>query len=366
MPTGLRVVVKLGTQVVSRAPGSGRSGPQGTDGMLALGPLGSLVEQVHGLLAAGHEVILVSSGAVGLGAARLGLGRPTSLADRQAAAAVGQGVLMAFYDALFTRVGRTVAQVLLTEDDFHRRSHYLDLSQAFERLLALGVVPIVNQNDVVSTKELALTGRVFGDNDRLAALVASNLGADVLLLLSNVDGLHTAPPGTPGATRIARFDASASYAIGEASALGTGGMGSKVEAARVAARSGVRVVIAHGHGPDVLRAAVDGDDVGTTFPPEAAMSRRRQWIAFATAPVGRLDVNDGARRALVDGEASLLWPGLVGVDGKFAEGDIVAIACDGTPIARGRARRGSDALREGIGSGRGVIVHRDDMVLEDP
>lgn len=349
-----RVVVKLGTQVVSRREGS-----------LALGPLGALVEQLHALRSDGHDVILVSSGAVGLGASRLGLGRPTSLADRQAAAAVGQSMLMAFYDGLFARVGCTVAQVLLTEDDFHQRGHYLDLHQAFERLLALGVIPVVNQNDVVSTKELALTGRVFGDNDRLAALVASNLRADLLLLLSNVDGLHTAPPGTPGATRIPVWSSEADFAIGEASALGTGGMGSKVEAARLAARAGVRVVIAHGHGRDTLARAVRGEDVGTSFPAETPLNKRRQWIAFAAAPQGSLSVNAGARQALLKREASLLWPGLLDVQGSFVEGDVVEICTDGVAFARGRARHTSDTLRAGIGNGRGVIVHRDDIVLED-
>ncbi len=354
MARGRRIVVKLGTHVVSRS-----------DGALALGPLGGLVEQIDGCLRDGHQVILVSSGAVGLGASRLHLERPTSLADRQAAAAVGQGVLMAFYDALFTRVGRTVAQVLLTEDDFLQRSHYLDLHQAFERLLALGVVPVVNQNDVVSTKELALVGRVFGDNDRLAALVASNLRADLLVLLSDVDGLYTAPPGSPGAERI-RIFGDKTYAIGEPSAMGTGGMRAKVEAARVASRSGVRAVIAHGHGPAVLSRILAGEDVGTTFPADPGLNRRRQWIAFAAAPRGRLVVNDGARCALLERDASLLWPGLTAVEGQFDEGDVVEIgSADGTLLGRGKARHGADTLRAGIGSGRGVIVHRDDMVLEE-
>lgn len=353
MADGSRVVVKLGTQVVSRL-----------DGTLALGPLGALVEQLNALCRQGHEVILVSSGAVGLGASRLGIGRPTSLADRQAAAAVGQSMLMGFYDGLFARVGRTVAQVLLTEDDFHQRSHYLDLSQAFERLVALGVVPVVNENDVVSTKELALTGRVFGDNDRLAALVASNLGADVLLLLSNVDGLYTAPPGTPGAERIPVFDAEAEFAIGEASSLGTGGMGSKVAAARVAARSGVKVIIADGHAPGVVEDAMAGRDVGTVFRPEGHLSRKRQWIAFAAGAQGQLHVNDGARQALVSKGASLLWPGILHVDGSFEEGGVVEIVCDGKLVARGRARQAAGALRDGIGKEKGVVVHRDDIVME--
>lgn len=349
-----RVVVKLGTQVVSR-----------TDGTLALGPLGALVEQLHALRTQGVEVILVSSGAIGLGASRLGTGRPTSLPDRQAAAAVGQGVLMALYDALFTRVGHTVAQVLLTEDDFHQRSHYVDLQAAFERLLSLGVIPIVNENDVVSTKELALTGRVFGDNDRLAALVASNLSADLLLLLSNVDGLYTAPPSEPGAERIAVFDESAAFAIGAASAMGTGGMGSKVDAAQMAARSGVRVVIADGHAPNVVLDAVDGADVGTVFAAATGLNRKRQWIAFAAAPEGTLTVNQGAATALADATASLLWPGVVAVEGAFEIGAVVVIMGPDGAVARGRARASSDTLRAGIGTERGVVVHRDDLVLEE-
>jgi glutamate 5-kinase len=351
----LRIVVKLGTQVVAR-----------DDGTLALGPLGSLVEQLHALRTAGHDVILVSSGAIGLGANRLGQKRPTSLAARQAAAAVGQGVLMALYDALFSRVGHTVAQVLLTEDDFHQRRHYVDLHQAFERLLALGVVPIVNENDVTSTKELALTGRVFGDNDRLAALVASNLQADLLLLLSNVDGLYTAPPGTPGATRIPVFDPDAEFAIGAASALGTGGMGSKVAAAQMAARSGVRVVIARGHTPDVVLDAVAGREVGTVFPPTGDLSPRRQWIAFAAATEGTLTVNQGAVDALRQSDASLLWPGVTHVEGDFTVGAVVQVDGPDGLVARGRTKVGSDPLRAGIGTERGIVLHRDDLVLEEP
>ena len=344
----MRIVVKVGTGVVSLE-----------DGRLALGRIGSLVEQIVALMGRGHQVVLVSSGAVGLGAARLGIGR-VDVVDRQAAAAVGQLSLLGLYDELVRRHGGTVAQVLLTETDFHHRAHYLNLAAALERLLELGALPIVNENDVVSTVELALHGQVFGDNDRLAALLASSLGADLLLLLSDVDGVYTAPPSEPGAERIRTFDATAEVSIGAGSAFGRGGMASKIGAARVAAQSGVQAVIASGCIPGTLLQVVDGADVGTTFLAEPGMNRRRQWIAFATVPSGTLEVNDGARRAVVERNASLLAPGLVRVDGTFESGAVVRLTCDGVEFARGILRCSSTELasRE-----RGVVVHRDDIAI---
>lgn len=344
----MRIVVKVGTGVVSR-----------DDGRLALGRIGSLVEQIVRLMEQGHQVVLVSSGAVGLGAARLGIGR-TDVVDRQAAAAVGQGSLLALYDELVRRHGGTVAQVLLTEADFHHRAHYLNLAAALERLLELGALPIVNENDVVSTVELALHGQVFGDNDRLAALLASSLGADLLLLLSDVDGVYTAPPSEPGAERIRTFDADAEVSIGAGSTFGRGGMASKIAAARVAAQSGVQAVIASGCTDGTLLAVVEGADVGTTFVAKPGMNRRRQWIAFATVPSGTLEVNEGARRAVVERNASLLAPGLVAVEGSFESGAVVRLACGGVEFARGILRCSSDELasRE-----RGVVVHRDDIAI---
>ncbi len=353
-----RIVVKVGTAVVSRS-----------DGRLALGRLGALVETLCELADAGHQVLLVSSGSVGVGAARLGLERPTELADRQAAAATGQGSLIALYDGLFRRQGRYCAQVLLTESDFHHRAHYLNLAQALERLLQLGLVPVINENDVVSTTELALapgaSGRraVFGDNDRLGALVAGNLGADLLVLLTDVDAVYTAPPSRPDAERIAVMSRSVDFEAGSAGTRGTGGIASKVRAARIAASAGVDTVIASGLVPGVLHRVLAGDDVGTRFPAEPGMNRRRRWIAFATAPAGRLVVNAGAADALLNGRASLLWPGITAVEGVFESGAVVEVAAAGRVIARGIVGKPSTALIEGLGVSRGVVLHRDDLAL---
>jgi len=348
-----RIVVKVGTAVVSRP-----------DGKLALGRLGALVEQLCELAEAGHQVLLVSSGAVGLGAARLGMSRPTALADRQAAAATGQGSLIALYDGLFRRQGRYCAQVLLTESDFHHRAHYLNLATALERLLQLGLVPVINENDVVSTVELALTGQVFGDNDRLGALVASSIGADLLVLLSDVDAVYTAPPGTPGAERIPIWSEGTAFRAGQASAGGTGGIQSKVAAARIAARAGVQAVIASGLGESGVLDVVQGRDVGTRFPAEPGMNRRRQWIAFATVPAGRLQVNTGAREALIERKASLLWPGVVAVEGEFGAGAVVEVCCEDRVFARGVVGQPSSALRSGLGGvERGTVLHRDDLAI---
>ena len=361
MKEGKRIVVKVGTAVVSRP-----------DGRLALGRLGALVEVLCELAEAGHQVLLVSSGSVGVGAARLGIERPTELADRQAAAATGQGSLIALYDGLFRRQGRYCAQVLLTESDFHHRAHYLNLAQALERLLQLGLVPVINENDVVSTTELALapgaSGRraVFGDNDRLGALVASNLGADLLVLLTDVDGVYTAPPSRPDAQRIAVMDRSVRFEAGSANARGTGGIASKVRAAQIAASAGVDTVIASGLAPEVLRRILAGEDVGTRFPAEPGMNRRRRWIAFATAPAGRLVVNPGAKNAVLNGTASLLWPGITAVQGVFESGAVVEVATDDTVFARGIVGLDSAALTAGLGQSRGVVLHRDDLAVLVP
>ncbi|MCB9679933.1 MAG: glutamate 5-kinase [Alphaproteobacteria bacterium] len=353
-----RVVVKVGTGVVARA-----------DGRLALGRMGALVEQIRALQDDGREVLLVSSGAVGLGAERLGLERrPQSIVDRQACAAAGQSSLMAFYDSLFGRLGGRCAQVLLTEDDFQVRHRYVHLAATLSRLLALGVVPVINENDTVSTVELALTGpTVFGDNDRLSALVASGLAADLLVLLTDVDGVYDRPPTEPGAARVSTWQG-APVRLGSGSSLGRGGMGAKLTAAQVGASAGVHVVVAGGTSPDVLPRILAGHDVGTWFPATDRPSSKRRWLALATAPAGRLVVNAGARQALVGGKASLLQPGVVAVDGDFEAGAIVSICAeDGTEVARGRCDRDADALRADLAggvSGRGkALVHRDQVVI---
>lgn len=351
-----RVVVKVGTGVVARP-----------DGGLALGRVGALVEQLHALQARGVDVLLVSSGAVGLGARRLGFDkRPERVVDRQACAAAGQGALVAFYDGLFQRLGGQCAQVLLTEEDFHFRQRFNNLTATLQRLLELGAVPVLNENDTLSTAELALEkGAVFGDNDRLSALVATYLGADALVLLSDVDAVYTAPPGTPGAAPIAVWTPETTFEEGAGSAGGRGGMGSKIAAARLAARSGVTAVIASGDDRAILSRVFAGEPVGTLFPARPGLARRKAWLAFATAPAGTLEVNAGARAALVERGASLLAVGITDVTGDFAAGDVVRITHQGEELARGVVGRASDALREALGSGaRGKpAVHRDDLVI---
>lgn len=348
-----RVVVKVGTAVVARE-----------DGGMALGRLGALVEQIHGLIADGREVILVSSGAVGLGVQRLGLDRkPTSRVDRQACAAAGQGALLGLYEHLFAKLGHRVAQVLLTEHDFGDRRRHVNLAATLERLLELGAVPVINENDVVSDS-LGPSGRVFEDNDRLAALVAAGVGCDAVVLLTDVDGVFTAPPGTPGAERISVL-ADQAVVVGAGSAVGRGGIQAKIDAARVAARSGCAAVIASGVRPDVLGAVFAGDDVGTLVPAEAGMARRRQWIAYAAVPEGVLTVDAGARKALVERQASLLAPGVVAVEGEFEAGAVVSVACAGEEFARGICAASASEVRQRMGqSGKTkALVHRDHVVM---
>lgn len=346
--------MKVGTSVVRRS-----------DGGLALGRLGSLVEALTTLHREGRQVLLVSSGAIGLGVERLGLsGRPKALADAQACAAAGQGTLTGLYDSLFSRLGVTVAQVLLTEADFHDRRRYVTLAQTLERLLQLGAIPLINENDAVSTDHLA----IFGDNDRLAALVASNIGCDALVLLSDVDGVYTGPPQEAGSARIDTWSADAQVRLGGVSPTGRGGMAAKIAAARVAARAGVPTVIASGYTPGAVLQVLSGEDVGTLFPPEGALSHRRRWLAFATAPQGTLEVNAGARAAMVDRNASLLLPGVISVEGDWSAGAVVRILHEGEEFARGVCGHDSAAIRAHLGSSeRGwVLVHRDRVaILED-
>lgn len=350
-----RVVVKVGTAIVTRP-----------DGKLALGRLGALAEALHGVRATGAEVVLVTSGAVGLGAQRLGFDkRPTTVVDRQACAAAGQGALIALYDALLRRLGLTAAQVLLTEDDFLHREQYLNVHATLERLLELGAIPVVNENDTVSTAEIALRkGEVFGDNDRLSALVAAGIDADLLVLLTDVDGVFTKPPSEDGAQLISVLDAQ-DIEIGEASAGGRGGMGSKIAAARLAAQSGCRAVIASGRDPEILGRLATGSDEGTHVPAAAAGSKRKRWLAFATAPTGRIVVNDGARSALAERGASLLPIGVVRIEGEFPAGSVVDIADEqGRSVARGLCALSAADARERIGrAGQRPLVHRNDVVL---
>ena len=350
-----RVVVKVGSSSLTSATGG-------------LDPerLSTLVDVLAGR---DSEVVLVSSGAIAAGLAPLGLPRrPRDLATQQAAASVGQSLLVQHYAAAFARHGRTVGQVLLTADDVVRRAHYRNAQTTLSRLLALHVVPVVNENDAVATAEIR-----FGDNDRLAALVAHLVRADALVLLSDVDGLYDGDPRRPGARLLAEVRGEADLAQvdarGAGSGLGTGGMASKVEAARIATAAGVPVLLgAAGAAIDVL----DGR-TGTCFHVTGSRrSARLLWLAHASTPSGRLLLDEGAVRAVVERRSSLLPAGITAVEGSFAAGDPVELcAPDGRSIARGLVAYDADELPALLGRstrdlGLREVVHRDDLVLLRP
>jgi glutamate 5-kinase len=360
-----RLVVKLGTNVIMRA-----------DGLPALGRLYGILESVATLGRQGKEILLVSSGAIGLGAQQLGLDHaPKLLAEKQACAAVGQGRLMAIYQEGFARLGIVAAQVLLTEYDFSNRRRYLNLRATLDHLLKLGVVPIINENDTVSTAELEApegfrTAPVFGDNDKLSALVASGVEADTLLILSDVAGLYTGNPRRDPEARlipwVGELTAELERCADGQSERGRGGMASKLAAVRCATRAGTRVLIADGANPGILDQVLSGQEVGTLFEPGQRLKGRKRWIAHAGQLSGRIRVNAGAREALQAGRVSLLAAGVVALEGDFERDDVVAIADEhGHDFARGivtMARSEADpALKKPV-NGR-VLVSRDTFVL---
>lgn len=358
-----RIIVKIGSSSLT-----------GPDGRLSTEVVARLADVLAGVRASGRQVILVTSGAIAAGVGPMGLAeRPRDLATAQATASVGQGVLVAAYSAAFARHGLTVGQVLLTADDMVRRSHYGNAQRAFNRLLDLGVLPIVNENDAVATDEIR-----FGDNDRLAALVATVTHADALVLLTDVDGLYTAAPGTPGSERIDEVhgpeDLAGIDVSRRGSALGTGGMITKLEAASIATTSGVAVVLASAAD---AASAVAGDPVGTLFHPTGKRDTTRlQWLAHAAQTRGAIVVDDGAVRALRGRRASLLAAGVTEVRGTFEAGEPVdLVGPDGAIIARGFAgfsaaeaqdMRGlsTDALGARLGDGYArELIHIDDLVV---
>ncbi len=352
-----RVVVKVGSSSLTTAAGG-----------LDRARVDALVDALAG---AGSEVVLVSSGAIAAGLAPLGLPRrPRDLATQQASASVGQGLLMQAYTEAFARHGRIVGQVLLTVDDVTRRAHYRNAYRTLHRLLEFKTVPVVNENDTVATEEIR-----FGDNDRLAALVAALVHADLLVLLSDVDALYTGPPTKPGATRIEEVRGEedlTGLTLGKPgrAGVGTGGMLTKVEAARIATGSGIPVVLTSApRAAEALR----GEPVGTLFHAvRARPAARLFWLAHATSPRGRLHLDDGAVRAVVERRASLLPAGITAVDGRFAAGDPVDLVdAAGRPVARGLVNYDAAELpgllgRTTVELGPGYekeVVHRDDLVL---
>ncbi|WP_069812047.1 glutamate 5-kinase [Streptomyces sp. TP-A0874] len=321
------------------------------------------------------EIVLVSSGAIAAGLAPLGLPRrPRDLARQQAAASVGQGLLVARYTASFARYGVRVGQVLLTSDDMSRRAHYRNAYRTLDQLLSMGALPVVNENDTVATDEIR-----FGDNDRLAALVAHLVRADLLVLLSDVDGLYDGDPATPGASRIPEVSGPADLAgvsIGSAgrAGVGTGGMVTKVEAARIAAGAAIPVVLT-----SATRAvdALAGRPTGTYFHPTGRRSANRLlWLAHASTPRGALVLDEGAVRAVAERHSSLLPAGISAVEGEFTAGDPVELRDpSGRAVARGLVnfdarelpkllgRSTRDLARELGPAYEREVVHRDDLVL---
>lgn len=358
------MVVKVGSSSLTRSSGH-----------LDAAKLEALVASVAANVLSGARIVLVSSGAIAAGFGPLGFAeRPRDVATQQAAASVGQGLLMARYETAFARYGIRVGQILITAEDTIRAAQYRNARRTLERLLDLGVVPIVNENDALASNEIR-----FGDNDRLSALVANIVRADALVLLTDVDALYTAPPSRPDARRIGYVpDAIAALRDvtvgGSTSGVGTGGMVTKLEAARIAAVSGVPVVLtsAANAGPAMM-----GDPVGTVFAPvHDRGSSRRLWIGFAAEPRGTIVVDDGAARAVRGGRASLLAAGALEARGEFSAGDPVWVdAEDGTHLARGLSGydseeipqmlgRNTDQLKRFLGEAYAhPLIHRDNLVL---
>jgi len=364
------IVIKIGTSSLT----------QPETGVLALSTISSLVETLVTLRQQGYRVVLVSSGAVGVGCARLGLNeRPRNISIKQAVAAVGQGRLMRIYDDLFSIFGQPIAQVLLTRGDLVQRHSYVNASNTFQQLLRLGVIPIVNENDTVAIDELK-----FGDNDNLSALVASLVEADWLFLLTDVDRLYSADPRTnPDAEPINIVESMEQLELfqiktGDSkSGWGTGGMVTKIEAAGIATASGVRTVITQGNFPENIIKILQGDAIGTQFLPQPRpVNARKHWIANVLIPSGKLYLDDGAVKAICQDGKSLLSAGIIKIEGVFSSDDSVQLCNqEGREVARGLVNYSSQEMRQIQGcqseqiaeilgyEGESTIVHRDNLVI---
>jgi glutamate 5-kinase len=362
-----RLVVKVGSGLIS-SPGTG----------LDAARIDRLADDLARVVAGGREVVLVSSGAIAAGMARLGFTtRPRSIPEKQAAAAVGQSALMWHYEQAFGRHALKVAQVLLTQDDVSHRARYLNARNTLLTLLGLHVLPVVNENDTVAVDEIRV-----GDNDNLAALVAHLIDADLLALLTDVEGLYTGDPRrNPGARKIEVVEELTEdlrhLAEDGEGRVSVGGMSAKLQAAQKAVASGIPMVIASGLEGQTLQRLLKGELVGTIFLPKAdRLKARKRWLAFAVPPQGRLTVDAGARRALTEGGKSLLPSGLVAVEGEFQAGEVVGVTtADGKEFARGLSNYDADelerirgaktnAIEEILGYKRlDEVIHRDNLVI---
>ena len=362
-----RIVIKVGSSTLTHA-----------NGRLNLYRIECLVKQMADLVNQGKEILFVSSGATAAGLPALGFKeKPRDLAVKQAAASVGQGLLLHMYEKLFREYGHTVGQVLLTREDTVKRSHYVSLKNTLMTLLELGVIPVINENDVVAIEEFKI-----GDNDTLSATVAGLVEADALIILSDIDGLYTDNPQTnPEATLISEVKSVTPdiYAIagGAGSSRGTGGMLTKIQAAHIAVNSGVHMVIASGEERDSIRHVLAGEVIGTHFlPADTRTHMKKRWMAFGTRLKGVLRVDEGCRRALMSDGASLLAVGITEVEGEFEFGDTVSINYNGREIGRGISNYASDEIerirgchsediadRLGIDTAYDEVIHRDNLVV---
>lgn len=362
-----RIVVKVGTSTLTHP-----------NGKLNYSRIEGLVRELANAVNAGKQILLVSSGAVGAGMDRLGWKeKPKTIPAKQAAAAVGQGILMHTYEKLFAEYGQVVAQVLLTREDSVNRRRYANSRNTLLTLLDIGVIPIINENDAVSIDELKI-----GDNDTLSANVAAIVDADLLIILSDVDGVYSANPQTDPQARllpeIAEVTPEVEAICGGAGTMrGTGGMLTKMAAARMAMNSGIVMVIASGGRDGVVQSIIDGRPIGTLFPPrQNRLQFRKRWLAFGARIKGRLTVDKGCAQALLSNGSSLLAAGIKSVDGSFEQGSTVSIVNpDGWEIARGLVNYSTDDVRKIMGAHTHEIaeilghkpydevVHRDNLVL---
>lgn len=367
LPAAHRVVVKVGTSTLTDGAGG-----------FNVSHMDQLASELARAADEGREVVLVTSGAIGAGMGRLGLkARPRTIPEKQGVAAIGQGLLMHMYQTLFERYGRVVAQLLLTRDDLTHRQRHLNSRNTFFSLWRMGAIPIVNENDTVAVDEIK-----FGNNDTLAALVAALVAADLLIVLSDVDGVYRrdprVDPEAPLLSVVTRVDEALEEAAGgPGSDFGTGGMATKLQAAKIATAAGIATVVANGSRPGIIRSILRGDDVGTLFVPrEEKMGGWKRWIAFYQSPRGRLHVDEGAVRALVDHGKSLLPIGIREIEGDFDEGDVVVVVDPrGSEVARGVVNypRGDVAKIMGCSSKEieerlgykyyDEVIHRDNLVL---
>ncbi|QDU94295.1 glutamate 5-kinase [Lignipirellula cremea] len=362
------VVVKVGTRVLTR-----------DDGALSQDRIERLCAELHAMMEAGKNVILVSSGAVGAGMNRLNLkSRPADVAQLQAVAAVGQARLMQIYDQSLQRYGRHAAQVLLTVGDFNDRNRYLNVRNTLLALQKFGAVPIINENDTVAVDELTAT---FGDNDRLAALVTNLIRAPLLIILSDVAGLYSGDPSLPDSRivpTIRQLDEEVYKLVRDRkTGFSKGGMASKLEAARIVTTAGENAIIASGRDLGVLEAIMAGEPVGTLIVgQEKSVSPWKRWLGYTVRPCGRIYVDDGARRAIAENGRSLLAIGITSVDGPFDKGDLIALYDSaGREVARGLSNYSADDLEKikGLRSefitqvlGRfpyDEVIHRDNLAV---